>query len=280
MLWSTTGRQHIKVTLLTSVSFPAEWPIVWLGSSQTCVLITDFPPRHYTFSHIPICAFRCNLSWKSSLSFGVVFLMTTGIFHTLIVQDLFFFSPPFLITVHLEFTWTRARQAHSPTLLKSVMLPVSAKFGQERLYCSLVLWMLVTWATFNQEWWSVYEGENGQPFISHLKLKAVLHKVTCSLSKRLQYTQNQRTMCLCVQFCCARMRSHAFLKIRSHCTSQAWVFYKQTRLESFEIVWEKFGDTLVWQWYKKKLCSTKNTASFFWFVGSGKFFRGDCILLT
>lgn len=73
-----------------------------------------------------------------ALSFGVVLLMTNGTFHTLIVQDLLFFSPPFLISVHLEFTWTRARQAHSPTLLKSVMLPVSAQFGQERGYIALL----------------------------------------------------------------------------------------------------------------------------------------------
>lgn len=121
MLWSTTGRQLIKVTLLTSVSCSSESPIVWPNGSQACQN-SDYcsQPSLSTFTHILNGAII-------HLSSAILFLVSIGSFPSHSFLILVGFMSRLSTSSYLSTPW--ARQAHSPTLPKSVLLPVSAIFG-------------------------------------------------------------------------------------------------------------------------------------------------------
>lgn len=133
MLWSTTGRQLIKVTPLTSASCPPESPIVRQSGSQACQHSDYCFPTQTLHSHSHAKLFHSSLSWYF-MSHQHLLLRFPRL---LILQDLCLLSLLSLISPHLEFIRAWARRALSPTLLESMMLPVSAIFGAKQAlhYC-------------------------------------------------------------------------------------------------------------------------------------------------
>lgn len=155
MLWSTTGRQLIKVTLLTSASCSPESPIVRQGSSQACILITAMPPRHSTLSHILNCAF--SLQPARHIPFSLLIFNSWSAFAPSLP------SPPhcagFMSVLstssYLSTTWVHQTLSQASSLSHTAEVYdascVCDIWARQRLFYFPVLWMSVIWVTFSQE---------------------------------------------------------------------------------------------------------------------------------
>lgn len=129
MLWSTTGRRLIKVTLLTSVSCSPESPIVRRSSSQAC------QQSDYSHPGAPLSLrnfFHSSLFWYF-IPRQHLFLPFPSPPHSA------GFMYPLSTSSYLSTPWVHPTMSQAiPLSHKSVVLPVSAISGQDRGYITLL----------------------------------------------------------------------------------------------------------------------------------------------